>query len=64
MTYGQVLAGIHASNQEEARLLQAMIHRELRERAGTPAEAVLAKWSNHLASIRRDAERKEWVGWE
>lgn len=63
MNFGHVIAGIYASNHDEARLLQQIIQTALRDRAGTPAEASLARWNNDLASIRRKAERDEWTGW-
>ena len=61
---GHFLAGIHFGSHAEARLLQEILDRELRERAGRPEEVRLAEWNNSLASIRRRAIAEEWTGWE
>jgi hypothetical protein len=63
MKYG-VLVGIHASSHHEARLLQEMLQREMRERASKPEEAKLAEWNNYLTKMRRDADKEGWGGWE
>ncbi|ANK73747.1 hypothetical protein FA04_14630 [Ensifer adhaerens] len=64
MKYGSVLAGIYATNHDEARLLQEIMQSALKDRAGTKAEPTLARWNNELSNIRRKADANEWVGWE
>lgn len=61
--YGHVIATLGVSSHEQARLMMQMLEREMRERAGTPAEQQLARWYNHLAATRRKAERESWRGW-
>lgn len=62
--YGHVIAGIYVSSHAQARLLQEILQREMRERAGRPEEGLLAKWHNELVSIRTKADRDSWIGWE
>jgi hypothetical protein len=61
--FGHVIAGIDIGSHDEARLLEEIIHTALRDRAGHPAEATLARWSNSIAETRRRAVREEWTGW-
>lgn len=59
-----VLASVTISSHEQARLMQEVLVQAMRERAGRPEEAILARWHNSLAKTRRDAERECWAGWE
>lgn len=59
-----VLASVTISSHEQARLMQELLVQAMRERAGKPEEAILAKWNNDLAKTRRDAERERWAGWD
>jgi hypothetical protein len=61
---GHYLASLTISCHAQARLLEEILQRELRERAGTREEAVLAEWNNDLAKTRRRAIANEWTGWE
>lgn len=62
--YGHVIASVEVSSHGQAALLMRILEREMRERAGKPEEAQLAKWYNSLAKIRRQADAESWVGWE
>ncbi|MEQ1950971.1 hypothetical protein [Mesorhizobium sp. CN2-181] len=61
---GHVIASLSVSSHGEARILQSMLDREMRERAGKPEEAILADWFNHLENTRRQAVKEKWIGWE
>jgi hypothetical protein len=61
--WGAVIAGISVKSHQQARLLEEMLSRELRERAGKPEETILAKWNNELVRLRRKAVEQEWIGW-
>ncbi|MFN3319961.1 MAG: hypothetical protein ACK43M_14525 [Allorhizobium sp.] len=61
---GHHLASLTISCHTHARLLEEILQRELRERAGTKDEAILAQWNNDLAETRRRAIANEWTGWE
>lgn len=61
---GHCLASLTISCHAHARLLEEILQRELRERAGTKEEAILTQWDNDLAETRRRAITNEWTGWE
>lgn len=61
---GHVIASVAVSSHQQADLLQRILEREMRERAGKPEEAQLAQWYNSLASTRRQAAAESWPGWE
>lgn len=61
---GHVLAPLTISIHQQARLMQELLVQAMRERAGKPEEATLARWHNDLTETRRDAERQRWAGWE
>lgn len=64
MTYFKVLAQITIADHSEARLLEEILQRELRDRAGTIDEKTLANWHNDIVKTRREAVAQNWTGWE
>lgn len=62
--FGATIAGISMKSHTEARLLHSIIMDAMRDHAGSPYETLLAEWSNEIASIRRRAQRDNWIGWE
>jgi len=62
--FGKTYAGVYVHTHEQAILLQEVLQREMRERAGNPAERLLARWYNELENIRRRAVKEKWRGWE
>ncbi len=62
--FGHVLATVTLSSHAQARLMQQMLEREMRERAGRPEESALAAWYNDIERTRSRARREKWVGWE
>lgn len=61
---GHVIASVTVSSHQQADLLQRILEREMRERAGKPEEGQLARWYNSLAQTRRQATAESWPGWE
>lgn len=61
---GHVLAGVTVSDHSQARLLQSVLADAMRDRAGRPEEAQLARMYNELEGVRRRARRDSWIGWE
>lgn len=62
--FGHVIASVDVSSHRQAALLQRILEREMRERAGKPEESLLAKWYNSLARTREQAAGESWPGWE
>lgn len=63
LRFGHVIANIDIRSHDEARLLEELIHKAMREMAGDERERTLARWSNSIATTRRNAEAQKWIGW-